>query len=204
VPCSCIMPLDTDLVQRAATFAREAHAGHFRKDAARQPYFVHLDSVARRLAQHGHSEDEVLAAAYLHDVLEDRPAFEARMRAELPPLVVSIVETLTEQKLDERGAKRPKQDRFEDYVAGLSVLTPITRRAIPISCADKLDNAESLVMAERRGDRLLDRLTTRPDQHGPQLARMRDIYAPVVHASLLTAFDAAVAELLELIAIRTR
>ncbi len=203
VPCSPIMPLDSDLVKRAAAFAREAHDGHFRKDAQRHPYFVHLDSVARRLAHHGHKEDEVLAAAYLHDVLEDRPAFGDQLRVEFPPLVVSIVEAVTEQKFDQNGTKRSKHDRFEDYLAGLKASTPITRQAIPISCADKLDNTESMVAAERRGDRILDRLTTRPDQHGPQLARLREIYEPIVTAALLAAFDTAVQELLELIAQRT-
>ena len=198
-----VMPLESELVRRAATFAREAHRGHYRKDAQRLPYFVHLESVARRLAQHGHDEDEVLAAAYLHDVLEDRPAFGRRLRVEFPPSVVSIVEALTEVKLDANGNKRAKLERFEDYVAGLREDTPTTRRAIPISCADKLDNALSLVAAERRHDPILDRLTTLPEQHGPQLARMREIYASVVSPSLLAAFDEAVRELLEVIATRS-
>jgi (p)ppGpp synthase/HD superfamily hydrolase len=144
----------------------------------------------------------MLAAAYLHDVLEDRPDYDGELRAGFPPTVVALVEALTEQKLDAHGNKRPKLERFEDYVAGLSLESSTTRAAIPISCADKMDNAESLVNAERRGDRILDRLTTRPDQHGPQLARMREIYAPVVNPSLLEAYDAAVRALLELIATR--
>ncbi len=196
------MPSGSHLVQQAAEFAREAHEGHFRKDAERQPYFVHLRSVAERLQHHGHDEDEVLAAAYLHDVLEDRPTFAGRLRAEFPPLVVELVEAVTEEKLDASGHKRPKVARFESYLAKLSVDTPVTRLAIPISCADKLDNAASLVRAERRGDPILDRLTTRPEQHGPQLAQARRVYAPVVNASLLVEFDDAVRELLAVIATR--
>lgn len=196
------MAWSSPLVQKAADFAREAHDGHFRKDAERRPYFVHLESVAQQLAAHGHTDETMLAAAYLHDVFEDRPAWAARLRGEFPALVVSVVDALTEQKLDAAGNRRPKAARFADYVRGLGVDTPVTRLALPVSCSDKLDNARSLVAAEARGDHILDRLSTRPDQHGPQLTHLRGLYAPVVSASLLAAFDAAVADLLALIARR--
>jgi len=35
-----------DLIKRAERFARERHAGQFRKGAAREPYTIHLEVVA--------------------------------------------------------------------------------------------------------------------------------------------------------------
>ena len=36
----------SDLIKRAERFARERHAGQFRKGAAQEPYAVHLEEVA--------------------------------------------------------------------------------------------------------------------------------------------------------------
>src|SRR5688500_15525120 len=106
------------IVRRAADLAREAHAGQVRK-AGGIPYFAHLDAVVAILVEHGDDEQVTLAAAYLHDVVEDCAPYEARMRAEMPAEVVETVEVLTEQKVDASGAKRPKSARFEAYAAGL-------------------------------------------------------------------------------------
>ncbi len=194
------MPLDSPLVRSAADFARRAHAGQVRKCAEHPPYFVHLEAVAARVAAHGHDEDVLLAAAYLHDVLEDQPAHAAELRSHFPPAVVEIVELLTEQKLDDRGLKRTKAERFAEYLVALRQGTPAARQAAVVSCADKLDNLEGLVAAQRRGDNLLTRLATRPGHHAPQLACLREIYRNVVTSSMLAAFDGAVAALAATIA----
>lgn len=183
------------LVERARELGREAHRKQRRK-AGDVPYVTHLENVVRILKEHGHAQDELmLAAAYLHDLLEDQPGYADRLRAEMPPEVVDTVRVLTEPKKDARGALRPKSERFEDYLAQLRAGTDAAQRAIPISCADKIDNARSLVEAERAGHRLLSRLSTRPDEHAEQLARLRTLYVPRVGESLLAAFDEARAAL---------
>jgi (p)ppGpp synthase/HD superfamily hydrolase len=56
------------LVERAAQLAADAHAGAV--DKFGRPYFEgHVTAVARRVADGG-AGDEVVAAAYLHDVVE--------------------------------------------------------------------------------------------------------------------------------------
>ncbi len=180
------------LVDAAAALARQAHAGQLRKGGG-EPYFSHLESVARRLAAAGVSDEATLAAAYLHDLLEDQPAHEAALRSEFPAEVVTTVELCSERKLDERGAKRPKQERVHDYLAALAARGLAAARACQVSCADKIDNLESLLVSERRGDQLLVTLSTRPGQHLPHLALLRAVYAPVVPAALLAAFDDATA-----------
>lgn len=182
------------LVDRARELAREAHATQRRK-AGGIPYFAHLESVARILERHGYTDELTIASAYLHDLLEDQPAFAARMQAEMPPEVIDTVRVLSEEKTDASGAKRPKSERFEGYLAQLRAGTDAARRALPISCADKIDNARSLVEAEHAGERLLMRMSTRPSEHEGQLARLRTLYAPVVNEALLATFDEAADEL---------
>jgi len=187
------------IVRAAEQLARDAHADHRRKGPGEVPYFGHLASVARRLEAFGYDDEITLAAAYLHDVLEDRPAFADRLRAEMPPAVVATVEALTEAKRDPGGRPLPKSERFRGYVERLRAATEAARRAIPVSCADKIDNLTSLVDAQRHGVQLLLELRTRPGQHAAQLATLREIYAPVVRADMLQAFDAAARELADLI-----
>lgn len=179
------------LVARARELAQRAHAGQLRKSRERIPYFVHLERVANTLAAHGHDDVVEVAAGYLHDLLEDQPAHEAALRNEMPREVVEVVELLTEQKLDASGRKRPKAERFKDYLEGLRAGTPAARRALAVSCADKIDNARSLAETERRGENLLGTLNTRPGEHAAQLWALRELYADVVHPALLEAFDDA-------------
>jgi hypothetical protein len=185
----------SDLVEAAARFAREAHAAQLRKGRDQVPYFVHLESVVSTLEAHGYDEPATLAAAYLHDVFEDQPGYAARLRETFPPEVVDTVEILSEKKLDERGRRRPKEQRFQDFLVALSADTPSGLRARAVSCADKLHNAQSLLQAQLAGDQLLVRMATRPGQHGRHHAELRRCYAPVVRPSLLAAFDEAVLEL---------
>ena len=69
-------------ILRAAMYAEQKHAGQKRKDG--KPYFTHVEAVANivnmdwfmlipREAQDnwGKCKDQVVAAAYLHDVIED-------------------------------------------------------------------------------------------------------------------------------------
>ena len=183
------------MLAAAEALAREAHADQRRKGPGDVPYFSHLDSVAGRLRGAGVTDEATLAAAYLHDLLEDRPAFETRLRAEMPPEVVETVEVLTEKKRDAQGKSRSKGERFADYLRGLQREGPAVLRALSISCADKIDNVQSLLEAQRRGVQLLLELRTRPGQHAGQLAALRRVYAAHVPAPLLRDLDAAAAEL---------
>lgn len=58
------------LVQRARAFAALKHGDQRRKYSG-EPYVVHLDAVVDVLRSHGIDTAAVLAAAYLHDTVED-------------------------------------------------------------------------------------------------------------------------------------
>ncbi|MGC4093219.1 MAG: HD domain-containing protein [Polyangiaceae bacterium] len=186
--------MSSAIVEAARELAARAHADQVRKSGG-LPYFSHLEAVAELVRLHGHDQPEVVAAAYLHDLLEDRPAFEAEFRDSMPPEVIATVEALSEVKLDAQGRRLPKAVRFERYLHGLSVRTEATERALPISCADKIHNTQSLVDAEARGEPLLLRLNTRPGEQLSHMARLRRLYEGVVCTSLLAEFDRVRAEL---------
>jgi (p)ppGpp synthase/HD superfamily hydrolase len=60
-----------NIVDRARKFAERAHREQVRKYTG-EPYFVHLDEVAKLCARFGCNKRTV-AAAYLHDTIEDQP-----------------------------------------------------------------------------------------------------------------------------------
>ncbi|MBX3380507.1 MAG: bifunctional (p)ppGpp synthetase/guanosine-3',5'-bis(diphosphate) 3'-pyrophosphohydrolase [Phycisphaeraceae bacterium] len=59
------------LWREAAAFAARKHSGQFRRDG-RTPYFAHVVRVAMTVSEmFGCHDEEVLAAALLHDLIED-------------------------------------------------------------------------------------------------------------------------------------
>lgn len=81
-----------DLKQLAQQLATDAHAGQFRRDGV-TPYIKHPEAVVARLQG---ERSDVIAAAWLHDVIED-PAIPAvdLLRAGIPRAVVDAVVCLT-------------------------------------------------------------------------------------------------------------
>jgi (p)ppGpp synthase/HD superfamily hydrolase len=74
VPC---MASDVRRLTRALIFAAEAHRNHRRKGASQEPYINHLIEVLDLVASVEGDDMDVLIAALLHDVLEDRrPAWQ--------------------------------------------------------------------------------------------------------------------------------
>ncbi|HMJ12111.1 MAG TPA: HD domain-containing protein [Polyangiaceae bacterium] len=187
----------SELVRAARALAERAHASQRRK-AGDVPYFTHLEAVAELVVEHGYDDDVIVAAAYLHDLLEDQPAHAGELRAIMPAAVVETVEVLSETKLGPGGEMRPKAERFNDYCSALAQGSAAARRALPISAADKIHNARSLIEADPR-EGLLLRLSTRPAQHREQLARLRAVYAGSLNASMLHAFDGAANALFSMI-----
>ena len=86
----------SDLIERARTFATAAHrdVGQLRKYSG-QPYEEHLRRVAAIVA--GVTTDaEVIAAAWLHDVVEDTPTTIEEIEREFGSGVRELVDSLTD------------------------------------------------------------------------------------------------------------
>jgi (p)ppGpp synthase/HD superfamily hydrolase len=132
------MPMNSDLVRRARDFAATAHEGQKRKYTG-EPYIVHPIAVAELLAELGHP-DEVLAAALLHDVVEDCEVTLAEIEAEFGPRVADLVEQVTDVSRPEDGrrAQRKELDRLH-----LAKASPAGKS---IKLADMLDNTRTIVL----------------------------------------------------------
>jgi len=109
--------------------------------AAPAPVFSHLTAVALTIQRAGWPP-EVVAAAFLHDILEDPNREGARMTREtlaahVDEEVVTLVQHVTEDGYDASGQKRPWRTRKEAYIAHLEQAPD---EAVAISLADKLHN----------------------------------------------------------------
>ena len=85
-------PEDVALVEKAYEFAKKAHEGHTRYSG--EPYFIHPAAVARHLAELG-MDAETVAAALMHDAIEDAKATPEEVEREFGPEVLFLVEGVT-------------------------------------------------------------------------------------------------------------
>ena len=83
------MKRNHNLIERAVALAVRAHEGKMRKGTL-MPYIVHPVAVAFILARHGFS-DTVIAAALVHDTVEDTSVTDAELRHELGDEVADLV-----------------------------------------------------------------------------------------------------------------
>jgi (p)ppGpp synthase/HD superfamily hydrolase len=97
-----------DLVSRAEAFARVAHAGQTRKGAAEEPYANHLEEVADFVRRHG-GDDVAVAAAWLHDTVEDCGVPSMELERQFGPDVAAVVAELTDDKRLPKGERKRRQ-----------------------------------------------------------------------------------------------
>ena len=82
------------MAQRAAEVATQAHHGQVRAGDGTVPYIAHPAEVVQILVQHGIDRAPILAAAWLHDVVEDTALTLADLTS-FGPTVVDLVDRLT-------------------------------------------------------------------------------------------------------------
>jgi guanosine-3',5'-bis(diphosphate) 3'-pyrophosphohydrolase len=122
---------------QALEFAAECHRGQRRKDADGSPYINHPIAVASLLAGTGGVTDQiVIAAGFLHDVVEDAGVtpreLEARFGAE-------VREVVTEVSDDKSLAKEVRKRLQIEHAPRLS------RRAKLVKLADKIANVRDVI-----------------------------------------------------------
>ena len=110
---------DVRLVMTAAAFAARMHSGQFRKGANADPYINHPIEVARLLAEVGGIEDvRILAAALLHDTLEDTEATFEELGAKFGEAVAGLVQEVTDD------TSLPREDRNAHQIASAPKKSP--------------------------------------------------------------------------------
>jgi guanosine-3',5'-bis(diphosphate) 3'-pyrophosphohydrolase len=158
------------LVREAFETARIAHAGQFRDGAEQIPYIDHPRIVAERLARQGFP-DEVLAAALLHDVVEDSETEVEELRARFGDPVAELVAAMTEDETIEGYEQRKAEHRRRIAAAG--------EEALAIYAADKLTNLAMLRDAYRE----------KGEAVGGQLSVPLDLKIALWEADLDTLFE---------------
>lgn len=90
------MNAELAVVAEAVEFAAARHAGQKRKGAGGRPYVTHLAEVARLVAGCAAADAALLAAAYLHDAVEDGHAGLDEIRGRFGDAVAATVAELTD------------------------------------------------------------------------------------------------------------
>jgi len=138
------------LVRRAYEVASEAHAGQTRNASGGRPYIDHPIAVAAQLLERGLS-DEVLAAALLHDVVEDSELEIPDIREAGGSRVAELVAVLSDDESLDSYEERKREHRERVEAAG--------PEALAIFVADKLTNVEMMRDAyAEKGERIAEEL----------------------------------------------
>jgi GTP pyrophosphokinase len=131
-------PEEQELISRAAQCAENLHQGQTR--ASGEPYFIHPLQVAAILLEM-HMDATTLAAALLHDTLEDTTLTREELRTRFGAEVESLVFGVT--KIDIANAQNKSTAETETIRKMLfAMITDI--RVILIKLADKLHNMRTL------------------------------------------------------------
>ncbi len=129
----------TQLVLRAARFAAEHHTDQKRKGERAEPYINHPLEVANLLVTVGNVNDpEVLAAALLHDTIEDCDVTRAEIAERFGERVANIVVELTDDK------SLPKDERKRLQVEHAPHMSHAAKQ---IKLADKISNVHDITMS---------------------------------------------------------
>jgi len=161
--------LFSPLIEHAIELSAQWHDGTYHKSVWRDPAFevpegqdiqipvmAHLAAVASIVHRAGWDEVTV-AAAYLHDTIEDMNEHGQRLRRKqlreaVGAEVAKLVAQVSEQKLDEEGEMLPWRDRKEDYLTSLRDGSP---EGAAISLADKIHNLWSINQSLESGENIL-------------------------------------------------
>jgi (p)ppGpp synthase/HD superfamily hydrolase len=147
-----VSPIDTspidaaaarsELIAHALAVATAAHAGQIRNGSGGLPYIEHPRMVAATLAARDYA-DSTLAAALLHDVVEDSETTVEELRAEFGDEIADLVAALSDDESIE--SYRERKDEHRRRVAA------VDGDALAIYAADKLTNITTLDAAIEAG-----------------------------------------------------
>lgn len=131
-------PSEREVLEKAFYFAKSAHTGQ--KRASGEEYFTHPVAVAKILIELG-MDYHTVAAAFLHDVVEDTPVSEGDIKAEFGDEILELVAGVT--KLDKIEFKSHEEEQAENFKK-IFVSMAKDIRVIIIKLADRLHNMRSL------------------------------------------------------------
>ncbi len=132
-------PLDTSLLDRAIIFAVKAHAGTERRGKG-FPYIVHPMEAVEIVATMT-PDQELLAAAALHDVVEDTPITADDIEKEFGHRIASLV--AAESDVVVEGVAEEDSWHYRKQAA-IDRLAAASRDAKMVALGDKLSNMRAI------------------------------------------------------------
>src|SRR5262245_22140570 len=154
--------VDKELLRRSFEYAERAHAGQTRRSGEE---FIHHPLGVARICAELHLDEQTIAAALLHDVIEDTEADVEELRAEFGAEVAQLVEGVT--KLTRISFKSREQAEAENYRKMIVAMAQDVR-VILIKLADRLHNMRTIEYLGK--------------QKQAQKARETlEVYAPLAH-----------------------
>ena len=153
---------DLSLCERAYDYAKKAHANQ--KRASGEEYFTHPCAVASILIDLG-LDAPTIAAAFLHDVIEDTPVSEGDVRQEFGDEVLELVLGVTKlEKIEFTSQEEEQAENFRKIFVAMAK----DIRVIIIKLADRLHNLRTLGVM-------------RPDKRRRIAKETLEIYVPIAH-----------------------
>lgn len=142
------------MVEKAIIFAAKAHKGTFRK-STNIPYIVH-PMEAGAIAASVTDDEKVIAAAILHDTIEDTDTTPEDIRREFGDEVLRLIESDSEDKREELPPEETWKMRKEETIDYLRNRADKKEKIIALS--DKLSNIRAIYRNYQTiGDALWDR-----------------------------------------------
>lgn len=137
----------TNTITKAARFARVAHGGQ-KRDLTGDPYIRHPARVASRVTMLDKSlgddvtaTEQMIVAAWLHDVVEDTPTSIEQVQKEFGLIVASFVTWLTNEFTSKR---HPKTKRVQRKELELTRLREAPEEVRAIKLLDRIDNLREI------------------------------------------------------------
>lgn len=121
------MLVESNILARALEFAKNAHAGQYRKFSGK-PYVIHPHSVYLRLKKFGVNDTETLVSAILHDTVEDSGITKDQLAKEFGSKVAEYVAWLS----------NPKSGNKAKHIEHIILTAPIP--IVTIKVMDRIDN----------------------------------------------------------------
>ena len=153
---------DLDLIRRAYDFAAAAHSGQ--KRLSGEPYIVHPISVACIVVELG-MDSESIAAALLHDVVEDTDTTLAQIQKEFGPSIAELIDGLTKIS---KIAYSDREEEQAENIRKMLIAMADDIRVIIIKLADRLHNMRTLEFQP-------------PQKQLDKSLESMEVFAPIAH-----------------------
>lgn len=132
-------------VKKAKTIATKAHQNQYRKSG--EPYIIHPEEVAKIIHKVKSSKEiaALIAAAYLHDTVEDTNITLDDIKEQFGDLIMSLVNEVTSNK------EKLKLSGKEEYL--IDKVLNISSWALVIKLADRLHNMKDFKKIMKSNDK---------------------------------------------------